>query len=476
MSTKILANSKHRLDFGPLDMVSRDGPRGAYWFQVSSKGYDPGSPESVKEIVKSLLLDGDFNRRRRYSNRSVTFVVTIEADDGDALARGQYALEVEVGRHANTLIWTPPDGVGAPSVFEVVSGVIKPLFDDLDELRVRRKFTVTLECKPGVRPTTPVSFTLGTGRSTLKTGGSMSTTVTPTVNLDQYVMVRFQSGGNLATISIGGETIPQSGWINDVAGNLRWFIPTGKYRGSKAPVVITGGGTLNTMETWSYPDASGLVVFNSQGSMRSHANLAIYRSAGALGDVFLYTAPDPNVLLQKGVALGVFGQVVVNNGIGQVYGGIVDIDGVEKFFAPGTRRTTLGTTLPRPIFTGRPLGVPTPNITTIAPPSGSTTVSNTLLYPNDLEAAIIRVPSVTKKGMWVIAPTPEMPMGQIFIGDQADGSDAVALADEDIDAYAPLAIHPERSGLMVVTGNSGAVTTVWHYPLFQYNVARAQAA
>lgn len=141
---------QHRLDFGSLDLVGRDNSAGGYRFSVLADGFDPGSPEAVRAIVATLWRDGDDSRITRFGNRATRFQVVIDGADLYAVGDGEKALAFEVGG-PNLLTWTPPDGFGKPTVYEVLNSTMTPVPDDLDELRNRRTFAVELECRPWVR-------------------------------------------------------------------------------------------------------------------------------------------------------------------------------------------------------------------------------------------------------------------------------------------------------------------------------------
>lgn len=119
-------------------------------FDVLADGVGFGVAAGVKEVITSLLSDGDLIRTTRYGNREVSFVVEITGPDLASLAHGEAALRREIGG-GNTLTWQPPDDFAVASVFEVVDSEMSQKFDDLDELGKRRQFTLTLTCSPFAR-------------------------------------------------------------------------------------------------------------------------------------------------------------------------------------------------------------------------------------------------------------------------------------------------------------------------------------
>lgn len=147
----------HSLILGSLDLDERMPTDDGYSFAVLAEGVSFGSMPGVREVIKSLLSDGELVRTTRYGNREVTFDVEIEGPTLDALALGEAALRRELGR-PNTLTWTAPDLFAAPTVFDVLDSEMSQTFDDLDELRRKRTFRVTLTCAPFARSAELTTF------------------------------------------------------------------------------------------------------------------------------------------------------------------------------------------------------------------------------------------------------------------------------------------------------------------------------
>lgn len=147
----------HSLTLGSLLLTDTmpDDDHG-FVFNVLAEGVGFGVAAGVQEVVTSLMSDGDFVRTRRYGNREVTFAVEMSGPSLAALAHGEAALRREVGR-PNTLTWQAPDIFSVPTVFEVVASEMSQTFDDLDELRNRRRYTLTLTCLPFARSLEPVT-------------------------------------------------------------------------------------------------------------------------------------------------------------------------------------------------------------------------------------------------------------------------------------------------------------------------------
>lgn len=225
-------------------------------FDVLAEGVGFGVASGVKEVVTSLLADGDLTRTTRYGNREVSFVVEITGPDLASLAHGEAALRREVGR-ANTLTWQPPDEFAVATVFEVVDSEMAQRFDDLDELGKRRKFTLTLTCAAFARSQNPVTVeALGPPpvTPTIVTINDATSTTGWTATLASW-----STGVTTPTIvDLGADGVSASG--NGWSLDLR-YTPS-------SPVALTGtpyltvdlAGTAPTAFYVSYSDGSGSKV------------------------------------------------------------------------------------------------------------------------------------------------------------------------------------------------------------------------
>ena len=141
-----ILDSQHVLRFGTLDLKGEPSSAG-YRMWALAEGADLGNAVAVEQALASQLLDGSIIRRTRYDNRVATFDIEITADDSIALAKGAAALDLAC-ENPSTLLFTPPDGLGAPTYFEVVTAKADWQFDDLDELNLQRLYRVTIVCLP----------------------------------------------------------------------------------------------------------------------------------------------------------------------------------------------------------------------------------------------------------------------------------------------------------------------------------------
>lgn len=175
--------STHGFDLGTLDLASGLPSDDGYTLSVLASGASFGASQAVVRQIVSMLADGDLVSYDRAGNRVAEFDVLIEGADGAALQAGEVALRRELYR-PNTVTWTPPADFSAPTVYEVVTSEMAPKFDDIDELRTRRVFHVTLTCAPFARPEDPVTveaLTVGVAPTIVTVSTADSTTNWSTV-------------------------------------------------------------------------------------------------------------------------------------------------------------------------------------------------------------------------------------------------------------------------------------------------------
>ena len=147
-----------RLVFGSLDLT--DAP----YMLLPER--DMGAPETIADVVDSLLADGEVLSFNRSGNRSIRVSVYIEEGDSVALADAEKALALEVARSTNTLTVEPGDGYGATSVFETFTGSMSHVVDDDAERAGLRRYDLTLPALPFARPVDPTTVTLTYGTAT----------------------------------------------------------------------------------------------------------------------------------------------------------------------------------------------------------------------------------------------------------------------------------------------------------------------
>ena len=148
----MIQNPQHELEFGAvgleaLDLTARTEYDGGVRFDVPPNGVTMGNPEAVIRELRSSLIDGDFVTTDRNGNREPSFQVRITASDSVGLAFGEKLLADRIGR-AGSLAFSPHDGFAAKSVYRVFTSSLRWEFDDVDELLLRRVYTLRLICHP----------------------------------------------------------------------------------------------------------------------------------------------------------------------------------------------------------------------------------------------------------------------------------------------------------------------------------------
>lgn len=125
-------------------------------------GTDLGAPESVTQVMASLLADGEIETETRRSNRTLVIPILIDDSDMQALADAELALVAEADRFRNTLTVDPGDGYGPATVFDTFQG--RAVFNRVDEQEQAgvRRWTLTLRALPHGRSTTKITDSAGT--------------------------------------------------------------------------------------------------------------------------------------------------------------------------------------------------------------------------------------------------------------------------------------------------------------------------
>lgn len=207
--------SAHQLRFGELDLCGGWNAEEGFTLNVLPDGASFGAADAVTSAILSLMADGDLVQYDRAGNREVSLRVEVSAAGGEALARGEAALSRET-RKANTLTWTPPDGFGAPTVFNVVTSWMDFTFDDAAELRGQRVYTLTLVCEPHARSEAlivakPLS-TSGAPTSSLINSCDAATGWTATRNGAPDLATTFWEAGAVGVVYLGTDPLPPQVW------------------------------------------------------------------------------------------------------------------------------------------------------------------------------------------------------------------------------------------------------------------------
>lgn len=161
----------YTLRFGDIDM-SPSAQVNDVEYRVY--GLRRGYPAPVTVAVNSMMQDGGLEHVISHENRDQSIVIGLRASDAEALARAESALFLEAQKVRNELAWTPTDGFGAETVFDVLWSSLE--FADADDwdieelLRCERVYTLTVRALPFGRSATATTF------AALAVAGTPSTT------------------------------------------------------------------------------------------------------------------------------------------------------------------------------------------------------------------------------------------------------------------------------------------------------------
>lgn len=334
--------TSRRLDLtysgGTLDLVCADGAD-EYWFETLANGFGVGSPQAVKVIRQSLMRDGSDSYISRYDNRTITFAVAVNSADLLGVQLGEQALAFACAGRAQ-LSWTPPDGIGATTVYEVLNADFAPSVDDLQWVRPGKKqtvYTLTLECEPfghsvdlrtvTFSPATPTITTLDAGSATTNfsvASGDAATITTTThlaeasIKIDQtaaamgYTFLRWSgafTGTTYVAVDIAADpgnalvTPPTFGGNFPLAtqmqagGYMRYFYatPTSPADMRLTSYILDGTSALTDFYIGGIYGATslpstGVLSAQIEGSVRTNGTITISGGVG-LGDVIVYADP-----------------------------------------------------------------------------------------------------------------------------------------------------------------------------------------
>lgn len=150
------------LAWGAVDLLPTDEVTAelGYMIEASSDGTHWGNPQAVVTAIQSRLQDGSMATVDSYENREAPMFLRVTSDTFAGLEAAEAALVAESQREGfNTLTWCPSVEFAAPSVFDVVYGILAFNFDDLTDVDMERYFVATLTCLPFPRSATEVVAT-----------------------------------------------------------------------------------------------------------------------------------------------------------------------------------------------------------------------------------------------------------------------------------------------------------------------------
>lgn len=291
----------HALTLGSLRLTeSLPDNEHDFVFNVVADRFSMGNADPVRAVVLSLLADGDLVRTTRFGNREVSFDVEITGPDLASVAQGEAALRREVGR-GNALTWQAPDTFAVPSVFDVVYSSMSQTFNDLDELRRKRTFTLTLTCAPFARSQSAVTVAAIAPPSTETPTTATLNNADTTSGWSASVTNR-DGSGNLVS---AGATVTDAGDGVNVAGSGVELSITCSLAGapvtiSATPFVVieTSGDLPDSITFGTVNGAHGLPVAAAYatpaGTVRYFFDVGS-KSVAVNSVTFLYGSSDPYV-------------------------------------------------------------------------------------------------------------------------------------------------------------------------------------
>lgn len=247
-----MSSSAWEARFGSFDLSPNSVDRD---YEVRLVGLRRGRPVAVTSVVDSMIQDGAIERRERSDNRDQEFIVGFKAPDAAALAQAEESLFLEAQKARNEFAWTPPDGYGAETVFDVLWADMEFVDADdwdLDELRGYRTYLLTLRALPFGRDALPIEVP-----ALLSGVTPASTTI---------------ADGTSATNWTGTETVTASG------GTLRQTVDV-------TPTALPGGGTsYASASDWYYTPGAPITAFATQQylSVDTITPTAGYTSGGSV--------------------------------------------------------------------------------------------------------------------------------------------------------------------------------------------------
>lgn len=286
------------LVLGDLNLIDKDGS--PFAVELLAEGTEWGNPLPEEVAIQSLLQDGDLVEHTRDGNREQALRIVIKASDSAALAEGEAALMAELYKR-NTLTYTPADGWGPPTVFDVVTSSLQQIPDDLAEVRAgERHYSVRVISLPFGRSVDEVTFTptptsVGTDRQRLH-----SVTVAGSARTDARITLQH------ASASLGEATIYT--YDDDGVGYTPAMRPSLSSSGATTADAALVSGARNMLDTdvvytpsyESMPAGRYLLRARLRGSSAGTVSLSV--TTGAKFGATVKSASSANVALTVATA------------------------------------------------------------------------------------------------------------------------------------------------------------------------------
>lgn len=275
-----------RFMFGDLDLTD-------YPYSVAF-GSDIGNPENIREVLTSLLTDGELLSADRTSNREIQIGILVEGSDLLETAQAEQALVLQAGRDRNTLSIDPGDGFGVTTVFDTFRADIRFERSDDGEAATLRRYALTIPALPYGRSedlTTEVAEgipSVGTivNAGTSLTGWSAPSATVPGATFGTHVPANPQPANMLAVDEsavaakayeivnvryvggLGGQDARQV--LNRVTLAQAIDVPTGAYLSFEVKFDVPIGRTLTSyLDNETYQTTGVLDSFEMEAGTKS---------------------------------------------------------------------------------------------------------------------------------------------------------------------------------------------------------------
>ncbi|MCL8026307.1 hypothetical protein [Nocardioides bruguierae] len=260
------------LMFGDLDWSpqNQDGER----VRVTVNGLQRGSVVPVISVIDSLM-QSSIEVVSGWENRDQQVILTLEGPDSDALAEYEERLHLATAQAMNTLTWTPNDGFGAPTAFDILwarlEGDEAAGWDDR-EVANRRRWILTFRAEPHARSTELVVD------EALSQDGAAGALINGCESLTGWSAESTFASLELTTLDVGfGSTVPEGTYaiqINpgeqryrDAGGGYFWWTRWETVTLDAAAVIDFTGTPYLTV--WSNPSGAVANPFEDPSVVRA---------------------------------------------------------------------------------------------------------------------------------------------------------------------------------------------------------------
>lgn len=255
-----------------------------------------GDPQPLTTSMRGLLQDGSRVTVAGHDNRDMFFRVKLSAANGLELADLEAALVLATtGKFP--LAWTPPDGWGPTTIFDVQHCELTFLFDDFAETRVERTYGLAMNALPFGRSVDEVLT------SALVAGAGVDTQINAADSTTGWAAATGAGAGENGVSAITADTTQK------VEGTASLRVTTASssvarvdgstYRYTHDSGVTLSGLSLN-LSTTPYVQVSAWVAFSSTHRVRAYVDgveipMVASRARTGTWRTYYFYSVDPSV-------------------------------------------------------------------------------------------------------------------------------------------------------------------------------------